>query len=135
MSKLQPEGGGKLTLKETFVKHGRLAICIHVGLSIATFAGFYAAISSGVDVKRPLRAVGLLDDPDPATPGGVEAEAGALGEASTSRQVVEALGASGPTMAAAYVCNKAMMPVRAPITVALTPIVARWLHRLRTASK
>jgi len=31
----------------------------------------------------------------------------------------------GPSMAAAYVCNKALMPVRTPITITLTPIVSR----------
>ncbi len=32
----------------------------------------------------------------------------------------------GSTIALAFICNKALMPVRVPITIALTPAVARW---------
>lgn len=31
----------------------------------------------------------------------------------------------GSTIALAFICNKALMPVRLPITIALTPAVAR----------
>jgi hypothetical protein len=36
---------------------------------------------------------------------------------------------SGGTLALALLCNKALIPVRIPITIALTPPVARLLAR------
>lgn len=36
-----------------------------------------------------------------------------------------AVAGPGSTLALAFICNKALMPVRLPITVALTPAVAR----------
>jgi hypothetical protein len=38
------------------------------------------------------------------------------------------------TLALAFICNKALFPVRAPITVGLTPVIAKWL-RVRVAQK
>ena len=36
------------------------------------------------------------------------------------------LSGPGSTVALAFLCNKALLPVRVPITVGLTPAVARW---------
>lgn len=38
------------------------------------------------------------------------------------------LSGSGSTVALAFLCNKALFPVRTPITIGLTPMVARLLR-------
>lgn len=43
------------------------------------------------------------------------------------------LSGGGSTIALAFLCNKALFPVRTPITVGLTPLVARLLQQGRAA--
>eukprot|EP00850_Spirogloea_muscicola_P010073 SM000058S18503 [mRNA] locus=s58:193553:194301:+ [translate_table: standard] len=38
---------------------------------------------------------------------------------------------SGGALALAILCNKALFPIRAPFTLAVTPTVSRYLNRLR----
>lgn len=44
---------------------------------------------------------------------------------------------SGPSssIALAFLCNKALLPVRAPITLGLTPMVARYCLTLATGNR
>lgn len=37
----------------------------------------------------------------------------------------KAVAGPGSTIALAFICNKALMPIRVPVTIALTPAVAR----------
>ena len=39
--------------------------------------------------------------------------------------LAKALTSSGSSFAIAFLCTKALLPVRAPLTVAITPVVAR----------
>lgn len=70
-------------------------------------AACYVAVDSGLDVAALLRGVGL--------------------------QVSDRSEAVG-TFAIAYAAHKALSPVRFPPTVALTPLVARWLGKEPAAS-
>lgn len=58
-----------------------------------------------------LHAVKGADDADPANRTWLE----------------KAVTGPGSAIALAFICNKALMPVRLPITIALTPAVARWV--------
>lgn len=40
------------------------------------------------------------------------------------------LSGGSSTLALAFICNKALFPVRTPITLGLTPLVARWVGRV-----
>jgi hypothetical protein len=69
-----------------------------------SFAACYAAVSAGVDVRALLARVGL--------------------QASDASEKVG-------TFAIAYAAHKALSPVRFPPTVALTPVVAKWIGKKR----
>lgn len=81
--------------------------------------GCYVAIDQKVDVRSTLEKYGLLSakrydeaaaDNDPDKQGWLE----------------KILTGGTSSVALAFLCNKALFPVRAPITLALTPAVARW---------
>jgi hypothetical protein len=44
---------------------------------------------------------------------------------------MELVASSGGALTLALLCNKALLPVRVPITIALTPPIARALSRWR----
>lgn len=81
------------------------------------FAGCYVAVESKVDVQGILQKYGLLpekslEDVNPASRTWLE----------------KAVAGPGSTIALAFICNKALMPIRVPVTIALTPAVARILR-------
>mmetsp|Transcript_29710 Transcript_29710/g.83753 ORF Transcript_29710/g.83753 Transcript_29710/m.83753 type:complete len:125 (-) Transcript_29710:139-513(-) len=115
------KSAAKLTLTQTFSRYGKVAIILHAGLSIFTTAGFYTAITNGVKVEPILARLGLAGGPQDGDDGN---------EKDAIWRHFESYGVVGPSLAAAYLCNKALMPIRTPITIALTPIVARWVQRV-----
>eukprot|EP00884_Botryococcus_braunii_P021624 jgi/Botrbrau1/8145/Bobra.0308s0035.2 len=44
------------------------------------------------------------------------------------------VGGGGSSLALAFICNKALFPVRAPVTIGLTPLAARLLRNRRAAA-
>ena len=75
-----------------------------------------------VDVRGALSKIGLLRANDyDETPSSAEEEDGSWWN--------RVLSGSSSTLALAFVCNKALFPIRTPITIALTPTVARFLRR------
>lgn len=97
-------------LKDGLKKYGRTGIFTYLGLSTMVTTGFYIAIERNVDVKK---IVGIKDDPD--------------GEPSWMQKVL--LG-PGSHLALAILCSKAMIPLKLPVAVALTPYVYRLEQRL-----
>lgn len=83
------------------------------------FPGCYTAVERGVKVDALLRRWGLMSPPRQA---GEPAEPGAGG------WLARALSGAGSSLALAFVANKALFPLRAPVTLALTPAVARALR-------
>lgn len=73
-----------------------------ISLSLVSFSLSYALVASGVDVAALLARLGL-------------------GVSETSEQA--------GLLALAYAVHKATSPIRFPPTVALTPVVARWMGR------
>lgn len=75
--------------------------------------GCYLAVKSQVDVAGALQRVGLMSPKEEDVP---------PEEQGWVRRMLEG---SSSSLALAFIANKALIPVRAPITVALTPPVAR----------
>lgn len=146
-------------------KYGKVALGVHISVSILSTASLYFAISHNVDVNRFLERAGLASkDADHQAadlqaemdklgiPGGprinhtehVEVEGartqskgeGAKAEGSADEKKKGVLGGysgtavqGGSALALAVLANKALFPIRVPITLALTPYVSRILSR------
>ncbi|GAB2274567.1 hypothetical protein Dimus_009335 [Dionaea muscipula] len=88
--------------KELLAKYGGAYLATSITLSLISFTLCYALITAGVDVQALLQKVGITAD-----------------------ETGEKVG----TFALAYAAHKAASPIRFPPTVALTPIVARWIGK------
>lgn len=88
--------------KQLLKRYGSAYLVTSISFAIVSFAACYALVNAGVDVAALLTKVGLhVSD--------------------TSEKV--------GTFAIAYAAHKALSPVRFPPTVALTPVVAKWLGK------
>lgn len=83
-------------------RYGSAYLITSISFAIVSFAACYALVSAGVDVASLLSKVGLQ-------------------VSDTSERV--------GTFAIAYAAHKALSPVRFPPTVALTPVVAKWVGK------
>jgi len=83
-------------------QYGKIGIVVHFTIGFSTLALFYSAIRYGVDVSSVLAYFGIH-----------------MGNS----------GSGAGTFAIALICNKAIFPIRLPITLAVTPIVARYIKR------
>jgi len=88
--------------KDLLKRYGSAYLLTSVSFAIVSFAACYALVNAGVDVAGLLTKVGLS-------------------VSDTSEKV--------GTFAIAYAAHKALSPVRFPPTVAMTPLVARWLGK------
>ena len=94
--------------------YGSAYLLTSISFALVSFGACYALVNAGVDVG------GLVEKLPAALGGG--ARPGAAGER---------VGA----FAIAYAAHKALSPVRFPPTVALTPVVARWLGKKPSSSE
>lgn len=127
--------------KELVAKYGKVAVGVHLTVSAVSVTGCYAAIKNNVDVGAVLQRVGLysasMEKEEAEDIQKYEAVAlegkldGTASDAHTEdrQSAVHAAVSGGGALALAFLCNKALMPIRIPITVALTPPVARLLAR------
>lgn len=149
-------------LTQLIAKYWKVALALDLSISAASFTGCYVAIKNNVDVATKLQRVGLLRNSEGLLTSKVEDEA--VKEAATDIErhdevfaveisemqahdtdvkdknrmsaVVHAAVSSSEALALAFLCNKALWPVRLPIAVALTPRVARlWAGRKRNKRK
>uniref|UniRef100_A0A0D3FVQ2 DUF1279 domain-containing protein n=1 Tax=Oryza barthii TaxID=65489 RepID=A0A0D3FVQ2_9ORYZ len=90
--------------KELLAKYGGAYMATSITLSLISFTLCYLLVSAGVDVQDLLGKVGI-----------------ATGET----------GGKVGTFALAYAAHKAASPIRFPPTVALTPVVASWIGRIK----
>jgi hypothetical protein len=88
--------------KQLLAKYGSAYLITSISFAIVSFAACYAAVSAGVDVAALLSKIGL-----------------------TVNETSEKVG----TFAIAYAAHKALSPVRFPPTVALTPVVAKYIGK------
>lgn len=139
-------GGDRV--KQLFKKYGKVAIGVHFTVYFSFLAGCYVAIDNHVDVKGPLQKIGLLSKDSVDEAAAVAGEAAAVaGEPGLQQQqrpqqqqqekgwLDRVLSGGSSTLALAFICNKALFPVRTPITLGLTPLVARVLRHRAAASK
>ncbi|GJN16524.1 hypothetical protein PR202_gb03523 [Eleusine coracana subsp. coracana] len=137
-------------MKHLMKKYGKVALGVHVSVSCTTIAGLYVAINNNVDVDSLLRRVGISPSvsveapPAPASAAGDDILGDAAAVPNRSEVVLDAsererernrtaelVASSGGALALAVLCNKALLPVRIPMTIALTPPISRALQRWR----
>jgi hypothetical protein len=106
-------------VKGLFKTYGKVALGVHLGVYSTFLAGCYIAVDQKVDVKGMLESIGLVKAPE---------------EGEEPGWLSKSLSGGGSTIAMAILLNKAMFPIRTPITLGLTPYVARVLGR-RAATK
>eukprot|EP00929_Paragymnodinium_shiwhaense_P091066 TRINITY_DN51111_c0_g1_i2.p2 TRINITY_DN51111_c0_g1~~TRINITY_DN51111_c0_g1_i2.p2 ORF type:complete len:111 (+),score=14.51 TRINITY_DN51111_c0_g1_i2:78-410(+) len=99
-------------LQELVVRYGKVGVGVHLTLSCCSIAGCYTAVSQNLPVDRILQQVGLSS--------ASADDQGAGTSAATA----------GGTFVAAMVLHKAIMPLRIPVTLVVTPVVARILQRM-----
>ena len=129
--------------KELLAKYGGACLATSISLSLVSFALCYLLISAGVDVQDLLAKVSESETRPPISAGCLCVLAWLGYELSYRRlcllsrehaQVGIATGETGGkvgTFALAYAAHKAASPIRFPPTVALTPVVAGWIGRIR----
>ncbi|GJM99401.1 hypothetical protein PR202_ga16495 [Eleusine coracana subsp. coracana] len=122
-------------MKHLMKKYGKVALGVHVSVSCTTIAGLYVAINNNVDVDSILRRVGISPSVSvevPPAPAPAPAAGGDILERERERnRTAELVASSGGALALAILCNKALLPVRIPMTIALTPPISRALQRWR----
>jgi hypothetical protein len=137
-------------LKELIAKYGKVALGVHLSVSAASITGCYVAIKNNVDVGAILERAGLFSSSEKEEKEQAAAAAAADLQRYESSSAMEGSGdevqlqtdhtdvkeknrihaaavSGGGALALAFLCNKALIPVRIPITIALTPAVARLL--------
>ncbi|PON89956.1 hypothetical protein TorRG33x02_142420 [Trema orientale] len=136
--------GGRF--RELMKKYGKVALGVHFTVSAASITGLYIAIRNNVDVeslldKLHMGGVSAKDDGAGSNPKPNElvfeetgnqpstTAAVVVGEEKKRNRTAELAASSGGALALAVLCNKALFPIRVPITVALTPSIARFLAR------
>ncbi|GMJ12691.1 hypothetical protein like AT2G20940 [Hibiscus trionum] len=128
--------------KQFLKKYGKVALGVHFSVSAASITGLYVAIKNNVDVESlldKLHLPGLSDDrenqkpsPQSTNPDGFSMEEPtAVIEEKKRNRTAELAASTGGALALAVICNKALIPVRVPITIALTPPIARFLAKRR----
>ncbi|KAL6873904.1 hypothetical protein ACP4OV_013986 [Aristida adscensionis] len=107
----EEDGGEKKSrteqAKELLAKYGGAYLATSITLSLISFSLCYLLVSAGVDVQDLLAKIGIV-----------------TGET----------GGKVGTFALAYAAHKAASPIRFPPTVALTPVVAGWIGKIRKGS-
>ncbi|KAL6497921.1 hypothetical protein OROHE_026767 [Orobanche hederae] len=121
--------------KELIKKYGKVALGVHFSVSAASITGLYVAVKNNVDVESMLEKVGLpslLKEKDTKSS---DLPSGNL-ETTIDQTVVkernrtaDLAASSGGALTLAFLINKALFPVRVPITLALTPPLAKFLAR------
>lgn len=132
--------------KELMKKYGKVGVVVHCAVSAASISGLYVAINSNVDVESMLERVGLpnlgkdkskdsgssdqlSDNPE------MMAKADSEITVKERNRTTELAASSGGALALAILLNKALFPVRVPITLAITPPLARFLARRNLINK
>ncbi|KAI3447926.1 hypothetical protein Pfo_004591 [Paulownia fortunei] len=121
--------------KELVKKYGKVGLGVHFSVSAASITGLYIAVKNNIDVESMLEKVGM-----PSLAKEKDSKSSDLNsenpETTIDRTVdnernrtAELVASSGGALALAVLINKALFPVRVPITLALTPPVARFLAR------
>ncbi|PIN02870.1 putative membrane protein [Handroanthus impetiginosus] len=129
--------------KEVVKKYGKVGLGVHFTISAASITSLYIAIKNNIDVESMLEKVGMpslikekdnkssnLPSENPTTSNGFESESRIEQTVEKERnRTAELVASSGGALALALLINKALFPLRVPITLAVTPPVRRFLVR------
>ncbi|XP_057510178.1 uncharacterized protein C106.07c-like [Actinidia eriantha] len=118
--------GGRF--RELLKKYGKVAVGVHLSVSAVSVTGMYVAIKNNVDVESMLEKVGLRGVEQPQSNTAMK-DGSEMPAAKKRNRTAELAASSGGALALAFLCNKALFPVRVPITIGLTPPIARFLAR------
>ncbi|XP_041010200.1 uncharacterized protein LOC121254284 [Juglans microcarpa x Juglans regia] len=141
--------GGRF--RELLKKYGKVALGVHFSVSAVSITGLYVAIKNNVDVESMLEKLHMggvgSSTKDHAPPEASSSSSSSDGfvvenerptsesqstvvmEEKKRNRVAELTASTGGALALAVLCNKALFPIRVPITIALTPPMARFLAR------
>ncbi|MED6208872.1 hypothetical protein PIB30_049212 [Stylosanthes scabra] len=135
--------GGRF--RELLRKYGKVAVGVHCSVSAASITGLYVAIRNNVDVEAILEKfhMGTVSDkqdpnsvnlnPNPNSSSSVDSVDSVVvnvddGAQKPKSKTAQLAASAGGAFTLAILCNKALFPVRVPITVMLTPPIARFLR-------
>lgn len=132
--------------KELMKKYGTVGLVVHASVSAVSISGLYIAIKSNVDVESMLERIGLpnlgkdkskdiTSSSSDQLSGSENPKTNSTGTAEKRNRTTELAASSGGALALAILLNKALFPVRVPITLAVTPPVARFLARRNLINK
>ncbi|XP_009782763.1 uncharacterized protein LOC107789971 [Nicotiana tabacum] len=145
--------GGRF--RELLKKYGKVALGVHFSVSAASISGLYVAVKNNVDVESMLEKVGMpglskkdaggdeipkisSQNPQVISVDGFVTEEPFHQDGvapppppKQRNRTAELAASSGGALAVAVLLNKALFPVRVPITLGLTPPIARFLARRR----
>ncbi|MED6159346.1 hypothetical protein PIB30_041500 [Stylosanthes scabra] len=139
--------GGRF--RELVKKYGKVAVGVHCSVSAASIAGLYVAIRNNVDVESLLEKFHMgtvsdkqnpnSDNPNPNSSSSVDSVDSVVvnvdeGEQKPKSKTAQLAASAGGAFTLALLCNKALFPVRVPITVMLTPPIARFLRNRKIIS-
>ncbi|XP_010472077.1 PREDICTED: uncharacterized protein LOC104751755 [Camelina sativa] len=119
-------------LKEIVKKYGKVALGVHFSVSGVSISGFYIAIKNNVDVESLLDKYQIpwfssnKENPNHPSLDLKPEEQGLVTPDNKTKQLAKS---AGGALALAVLCNKALFPIRVPITMALTPPIARFLRQ------
>lgn len=142
-----------MAFRELIKKYGKVALGVHFTVSAASVSGLYIAIKNNLDVESFLQNFHINPSP-PQPPSEPIPQAQTSSSSSSSpdgfvmeetngspnqptvvveekklNRTAELAASTGGALALAVLCNKALFPIRVPITVALTPPIAKFLAR------
>ncbi|KAH6767265.1 transmembrane protein [Perilla frutescens var. hirtella] len=132
--------------KELMKKYGKVGVVVHCSVSAASISGLYLAIKNNVDVESMLERVGLSNlakdkSKDSGTSDNLSENPEIITKTDSEitvkekNRTAELAASSGGALALAILLNKALFPIRVPITLAVTPPVARFLARRNLINK
>ncbi|CAJ1369006.1 unnamed protein product [Effrenium voratum] len=107
-----PRGRVGQRLQETLLRYGQVGLVVHFCLSSVSLVSCFFAVRHQLPVEKLLDFVG----------------------ASPQNHDDSSLGL-GSSMVMAFVLHKAIMPLRVPVTVAVTPLAASVWARLSRAAR
>lgn len=138
--------GGRF--RELLKKYGKVALGVHFSVSAVSITGLYIAIKNNVDVESLFDKWHLpgLSKQEPTqqdlqelksqdgfleNDGYNDRSMVVIGEEKETKRnrTAELVASTGGALTLAVLCNKALFPIRVPITIAVTPPLARFLAR------
>ncbi|KAL3383189.1 hypothetical protein AABB24_002601 [Solanum stoloniferum] len=136
--------------RELLKKYGKVALGVHFSVSAASITGLYVAVKNNVDVEAMFEKIGMpglskekvdeipnlpQQNPQVISSDGFVIEEpfnqDGVAPPKQRNRTAELAASSGGALAVAVLLNKALFPVRVPITLGLTPPIARFLARRR----